>query len=324
MEEKRFAVLIDAENVSPKYIKAILDEMTNHGIVTYKRVYGDWTAQGTIGWKNVVLQNSITPIQQYSYTYGKNASDSAMIIDAMDILYSKNVDGFCLASSDSDFTRLAARLRESGMKVIGMGEKKTPAPFVAACNIFKFLEVISDDEPEIHKESQCKNVPNNKEQEKTGVTKLEIIEQAIHKIINEYGDNNFITVAELGNRLQNRYPDFDVRNYGFTKLSKFVSSINSIEVTQKGNIWYVSEDNSAEDAEKLERTIKYIFDMYGQNGIDLGTLRTKIVERHSDFNTKDYGISKFKTFIGMYPWLKIVDNKVLKCDQNSKNVKEKV
>ena len=274
-EEKRFAVLIDSENVSPKYIKAIMDEMMNYGVVTYKRMYGDWTNPASASWKSVALDNSITPIQQYSYTHGKNASDSAMIIDAMDILYSNHVEGFCIVSSDSDFTRLAARLRESGMLVIGMGEKKTPAAFVAACNVFKNLEIISEYEPEAIQKEAPKTViaAKEKESEKTVTTNLKTIEAAIHRIIDEYGENNQVTIAELGNRLQNRYPDFDVRNYGFTKLSKFVSSITSINVKQNGNIWFVAEENTTESGERLERTIKYIFDMYGQNGINISDLK---------------------------------------------------
>ena len=135
--DRRIAVLIDADNVSGKYVKAILDEISNHGIPTYKRIYGDWTKPQLASWKNVLLNYSITPIQQYSYTVGKNATDAALIIDAMDILYSNNVEGFCIVSSDSDFTKLAARLRESGMYVVGMGEKKTPASFISACEMFK-------------------------------------------------------------------------------------------------------------------------------------------------------------------------------------------
>lgn len=147
--ERRFAVLIDADNVSPKYIKYILDEVSDIGIATYKRIYGDWTDNEKRGWKNVLLDWSVNPIQQYSYTTGKNATDSAMIIDAMDILYSGNVDGFCLVSSDSDFTKLAQRLREAGMFVMGIGEQKTPKPFRAACDTFKLLEIISsEDTPE--------------------------------------------------------------------------------------------------------------------------------------------------------------------------------
>ena len=141
-KDKRLAVLIDADNVSPKYIQYILDELVGDGTITYKRIYGDWTKPSLASWKTTLLGHSILPVQQYGYTTGKNATDSAMIIDAMDILYSGNVEGFCLVSSDSDFTRLAARLRESGMYVVGMGEKKTPLAFIAACNKFKYLEVL--------------------------------------------------------------------------------------------------------------------------------------------------------------------------------------
>ena len=144
MEEKRFAVLIDSENISARYISSILDEMTKYGVVTYKRIYGDWTSAQTTRWKKELLENSIMPIQQFSNTVGKNATDSALIIDAMDILYTGNVDGFCIVSSDSDFTRLASRLRESGMQVIGMGEEKTPRSFRAACSVFTTLEVLVD------------------------------------------------------------------------------------------------------------------------------------------------------------------------------------
>ena len=142
-EDKKFAVLIDADNVSAKYIKYILDEISNYGVATYKRIYGDWTKPSAGSWKEILLENSITPVQQYGYTVGKNATDSAMIIDAMDILYSNHVDGFCIVSSDSDFTKLASRLRESGMLIVGMGEKKTPKPFIAACNQFKYLDVLA-------------------------------------------------------------------------------------------------------------------------------------------------------------------------------------
>ena len=169
MEEKRFAVLIDADNVSSKYIKFILDEISNYGVATYKRIYGDWTKASSTSWKDILLENSVTPIQQYGYTVGKNATDSAMIIDAMDILYSGNVEGFSIISSDSDFTKLAARLRESGMMVVGMGERKTPKPFIAACNQFKYLDVLAETEKSLElEESQAKkkkavgNEKNNK------------------------------------------------------------------------------------------------------------------------------------------------------------------
>lgn len=150
--EDRFALLIDADNVSAKYIKPILDELSKYGNVTYKRIYGDWTKSNSASWKEELLQNSITPIQQFSYTQGKNSTDSAMIIDAMDMLYTSELEGFCLVSSDSDFTKLASRLRESGKMVIGMGEDKTPLPFRKACDIFTVLEVLLEDNT-IEKES---------------------------------------------------------------------------------------------------------------------------------------------------------------------------
>ena len=148
-KDRRFAVLIDADNVSPKYIKYILDEVSDQGVATYKRIYGDWTDISKRSWKEQLLQYSINPIQQYSNTNGKNSTDSAMIIDAMDILYSNHVEGFCLVSSDSDFTKLAQRLRESGMYVLGMGEQKTPSSFRVACDAFKILEVISQNEDDV-------------------------------------------------------------------------------------------------------------------------------------------------------------------------------
>ena len=178
--ERRFAVLIDADNVSPKYIKYILDEVSDVGIATYKRIYGDWTDNEKRSWKNVLLDWSVNPIQQYSYTTGKNATDSAMIIDAMDILYSGNVDGFCLVSSDSDFTKLAQRLREAGMFVMGIGEQKTPKPFRAACDTFKLLEIISsDDAPET-------SVIEN---QKT-ITNIDEIQKAITKLLIENNSQN--------------------------------------------------------------------------------------------------------------------------------------
>ncbi len=169
--DSRFAVLIDAENVSVKYIKIIFDELSKDGIATYKRIYGDWTNPSLISWKSTLLDNSITPIQQYSYTSGKNSTDSAMIIDAMDILYSGKVEGFCLVSSDSDFTRLASRLRESGMSVIGMGESKTPNSFIAACNKFKYLDILSAADEEEGEESPKAEVAKKAAQPKKPVQK---------------------------------------------------------------------------------------------------------------------------------------------------------
>ncbi len=241
--DSRFAVLIDADNVSVKYIKLILDEISKDGVATYKRIYGDWTNPSLVSWKSTLLDNSVLPIQQYSYTTGKNSTDSAMIIDAMDILYSGQVDGFCLVSSDSDFTRLAARLRESGMTVIGMGESKTPNSFIAACNKFKYLDILSaandeDSEEESRAEtgkkasSQKEKKPAAKRQQKPeSQTSLRTIRKALKAIVRENSDeDNWIFIGKVGNILGKRYPDFDVRNYGFTKLTPFLDSLDMFEI----------------------------------------------------------------------------------------------
>lgn len=229
-KDKRIAVLIDADNVSEKYIKYILDEISNHGTPTYKRIYGDWTRPQLAPWKNVLLNYSISPIQQYSYTTGKNSTDAALIIDAMDILYSNNVDGFCIVSSDSDFTKLAARLREAGMYVIGMGEKKTPTPFISACEKFKYLEVLASMASKPAELTSVKEVQRLEEQ-KVGMTSIDKIIDTIKTIIVEISDEDgWAFLGELGSTLNKRYPDFDTRNYGYTKLTPFVSSLNQFEI----------------------------------------------------------------------------------------------
>lgn len=280
--DRRFAVLIDADNISDKYIKVILDEISNDGEATYKRIYGDWTKPALAPWKKVLLEHSVTPIQQYGYTTGKNATDSAMIIDAMDILYSGNVEGFCLVTSDSDFTRLASRLRESGMMVVGMGEQKTPKAFISACNKFKYLDILSGGagvgsdkgrnasrsktaqskpaaKPAPVKPASKAKTPVKAEQElKTDkfkaqdigivpiddedefpvaeVTSLDTIRGAIASIISENSDEDgWVSISDLGNRLLKRYPDFDVRNYGFPKLTPFLKSLKGFEMKSVRN-----------------------------------------------------------------------------------------
>ncbi|MBP1924344.1 uncharacterized LabA/DUF88 family protein [Sedimentibacter acidaminivorans] len=283
VDEKRFAVLIDADNVSAKYIKYILDEISNYGITTYKRIYGDWTKTNTSSWKDVLLENSVTPIQQYGYTVGKNATDSAMIIDAMDILYSGNVEGFCIVSSDSDFTKLSSRLRESGMIVVGMGEKKTPKPFIASCNQFKYLDVLAETEnkslaqekdkitvnlnkeyiktQETNQENEVEFEGNNKWNRNSNVqdkndnvknmTDLNTIKMAVYKMVNEIdADDQSMSMGEVGNRLARRYPDFDVRNYGDTKLSKFLKKFDFLDIHTKGKegtaMWVSIKQNSSQ------------------------------------------------------------------------------
>jgi len=235
MEDKRFAVLIDSDNISSKYVAHILSEMTKYGVITYKRIYGDWTSTQTAKWKNALLEYSITPIQQFSNTVGKNATDSALIIDAMDILYTKNVEGFCIVSSDSDFTRLASRLRESGMDVIGMGEDKTPRSFRAACTVFTNLEILIDQDEEgigqikengdaaaVQSGSAAESGTGTKAKHKVknnNVINKKLIENDITEIINENESKGRDTgLGEIGSRLVKKYSDFDVRNYGYSSL----------------------------------------------------------------------------------------------------------
>ena len=237
--ELRIAILIDADNISDKYIKIIVDEVANIGIATYKRIYGDWTSARLSSWKKVLLEDSIIPIQQYSYTTGKNATDSAMIIDAMDILYSGNVDGYCIVSSDSDFTRLAARLRESGMLVLGMGEEKTPKPFISACNQFKYLDLLYRNQQEEEKKedlataAEAKKSGNSSKQSGSGSRKnkdLKRVRKAINAIIEKFSDEEgWLSSGQLGDQLGKRLPDFDVRNYGYSKLTPFIKSLGNYE-----------------------------------------------------------------------------------------------
>jgi len=232
MDDKRFAVLIDSDNVSAKFIRQILDEVASEGIATYKRIYGDWTSPQQASWKEVLLNNSIMPMQQYSYTTGKNATDSAMIIDAMDILYSGNVEGFFLVSSDSDFTRLATRLRESGMFVVGIGERKAPEAFVSACNKFKYLE---PEEVKDEKHGGEHHGGKKSKEDQVAKTSKAEIGRAIRKILQEKSDEDgLVSTSEIGSILSKRYPDFDVRDYGFNKLTQFIPSFPMFEVQVYG------------------------------------------------------------------------------------------
>lgn len=295
--EMRYAVLIDADNVAAKYTKNILDELSNYGIATYKRVYGDWTRTSLAGWKNMALDNAITPVQQYSYTTGKNATDSAMIIDAMDILYSNNVDGFCIVSSDSDFTRLAIRLRESGKHVIGMGEKKTPKPFSTACNAFKYLEILAEEEVQSNEVDRVE---------------LKTLEEAIIRIIAENANlEEEINIGELGSRLQGRYPDFDVRNYGYSKFSQFLKDFDCLNFRKVGSSILVSQKSKEIDLESVENVLAVIVQTNGSKGYNLGELKKQLCIKIPDFNLKKYGYSKFSRFVENLPDFKIKNNMVM-------------
>jgi uncharacterized LabA/DUF88 family protein len=225
-DDLKLAVLIDADNVPFSNVKGMMEEIAKYGTPTTKRIYGDWTKLPDKGWKSVLLENAITPIQQYGYTTGKNATDSAMIIDAMDILYSDKVDGFCIVSSDSDFTRLATRLRESGMKVIGIGEKKTPNPFIVACDRFIFIEVIEGaKKKKVVSASADDKKKDEKALSKIDVDTIDIIESSIEDIAE---DDGWAFLGDVGNLIVKKKPEFDPRNYGFSKLTPLMKSLTHL------------------------------------------------------------------------------------------------
>ena len=221
------AVLIDGDNIPSANVKEMMEEIAKYGNPTIKRIYGDWTKPALAKWKNLLLENAITPIQQYGYTTGKNATDSAMIIDAMDILYSGKVNGFCLVSSDSDFTRLATRLREAGMQVIGIGEKKTPNPFIVACDKFIYIEILKNqslgDEPG---ESGTTAAPKEKF-DKITPKDIKLIASTINDLAD---DDGWAFLGDVGSLLQKKQPNFDSRNYGFQKLTPLIKSLNKFDI----------------------------------------------------------------------------------------------
>ncbi|MBK20855.1 MAG: Maebl [Flavobacteriales bacterium] len=222
------AVLIDGDNIPSAHVKEMMEEITKYGNPSIKRIYGDWTRPGLNKWKNLLLENAITPIQQYGYTSGKNATDSAMIIDAMDILYSGKVNGFCLVSSDSDFTRLATRLKEAGMQVIGIGEKKTPNPFIVACDRFIYIEILKKKSEEKVENKDTNELIIDK------ITKKEI--QLISTTIKDLSDDDgWAFLGDVGSLLQKKRPNFDSRNYGFEKLTPLIKSIGKFEIEQREN-----------------------------------------------------------------------------------------
>ena len=241
VKELKLAVLIDADNVPYSNVKGMMEEITKFGTPTTKRIYADWTRPNANGWKNVLLEHAITPIQQYSYTSGKNSSDSALIIDAMDLLYSGKLDGFCIVSSDSDFTRLAIRLRESGMKVIGIGEQKTPKPFISACDRFIFIEVLdgaikkkiakpavaaSEIKKVVEKEvTKTAEKTTPKPLNKIDEDSIQLIESTIEDIAD---DDGWAFLGDVGNLVVRKKPEFDSRNYGFAKLTPMLKSLTDI------------------------------------------------------------------------------------------------
>jgi len=226
IKDIKLAVLIDGDNIPSKYIKEMMEEIAKYGTPTIKRIYGDWTKPQLGKWKSILLENAITPIQQYGYTVGKNATDSAMIIDAMDILYSEKVDGFCLVSSDSDFTRLATRLREEGLVVYGIGEKKTPNPFIVACDKFIYLEIL---------ETEDDNQDGIRTHKKVKLDKItpKVIQLLKNSVSDAADEDGWAFMGDVGSLLLKKQPNFDARNFGFQKLTQLFKSLKQFEIEQR-------------------------------------------------------------------------------------------
>ncbi|MCG8575116.1 MAG: NYN domain-containing protein [Flavobacteriales bacterium] len=223
-KDMKLAVLIDGDNIPSKYVKEMMEELAKYGTPTIKRIYGDWTKPQLSKWKSILLEHAINPIQQYSYTSGKNATDSAMIIDAMDILYSEKVNGFCLASSDSDFTKLATRIREAGLTVYGIGEKKTPDPFIVACDKFIYLEILQPNTPKKGEESKDRKV------DKISPKLIRLLKNSVKDAA---GEDGWAFLGDVGSLILKKQPNFDSRNFGFDKLTPLFQSLKEFEIEQR-------------------------------------------------------------------------------------------
>ena len=279
MEDLRIALLIDGDNISAKYLNSILDELTEVGLVNIKRIYGDWTRPEMHSWGKELLNRSITPMQQFNNVSGKNATDSALIIDAMDILYNKDVDAFAIVSSDSDFTRLASRLAESGKTVIGMGEAKTPDSFRNACTRFVSLE-------NLH--SSHGDIPTKSDLTQRGV------EHVIAKTIRDNENSGKATsLAEVGNRLRKKYPDFDVRSFGYSYLSTFIEDMPRFELIRENSLVTVTLVDPESKKSRVEAFIVEQLRQRDGRSMTMNELSNLVYENIPDFKLKDLGYSQF-------------------------------
>ncbi|WP_201780288.1 NYN domain-containing protein [Acetobacterium bakii] len=309
MSENNIALLIDVDNVSAKYVKSIFDELNAFGTVSIRRIYGNW--KRTYGWnEDMLLEYSIQPIQQFDYTKGKNATDMAMVIDAMDILYTHKIDVFCIVTSDSDFTKLAMRLRESQAYVIGMGESKTPLALTKACNKFFHLDLIASDEPKIVEIAEP--VPNEKNPEikdtiESNVTPISQIQESI---LNMIAESDCLTLGEVGSSLGKLFTDFDVRNYGYTKLSVFIrEEFPKIRLEEKDGSFFVKMKNDVDITTVKNEIIEIIKSNRGAIG-NLSIIYNALKAKHSHFNLKDYGYSRFSSLLRSIDEISVDGNKV--------------
>ena len=299
-KEKRIALLIDAENTSVKYIDSIFMELKNYGMVTYKRMYGDFTSKTLTEWNHKALTYAVDPIQQPRYSTAKNAADIMLVIDAMDIMYTKYVDMFCIVSSDSDFTRLVNRISEEGIEVIGMGKSDASKTLKAACTIFKNLDIIG--EPDVEETSGSaksgsgrKSGSTNTNLEKN-ITPIRDIQKSMAEIVRENENQGDRTgLGGLKSSIQRIYKDFDERNYGYSSMSKFVQALDDFELTQERSTVYVSLKHEQTSENRVK---EYIRDILKKGPMELGMMGQLLHNMFPDFDIKKYGYSQLRTFVG--------------------------
>ena len=329
MEEKRFALLIDAENTSAKYIGTILDELKKCGIVTYQRMYGDFSKQQMAEWNKKTLEYAIVPVMQPRYSTSKNAADIMLVIDSMDILYGNTVDGFCIVSADSDFTRLASRLREAGKYVIGMGNSRASKSFITACNEYKFLDKIAEEEIEkdvekdhkkeleidtgnkqnmeqkssnldsVLKQAELVSESDDTLKEKSSITPLNKIKSEINNIIQVNDNSGLCThLSSLKSTLQKKYSDFDERNYGYNSMKKFIQEATKFKVKQNNTTVIVVRDNDHnEEIKDMNQIVEEYIRQLANKGIELGALGNRIKENYPSFKYKDLGYSRLSAYV---------------------------
>lgn len=300
MEERKYALLIDAENTSPKYVDVIISELKKYGIITYQRMYGDFTNPDLAGWNKKALKYAIVPIQQSRYSTAKNAADIMLVIDAMDILYQDKTDGFCIVTSDSDFTRLVSRLREEGKSVIGMGKSDASKTFIAACDEYKFLDKIVDDEAKADKPA-----------EKDSITPIGEIKSAINNLLQECENNG--EPANLGmvkSNLQRLYPDFDERNYGYNAMMKFITEATKFKIVKQGSTILVVRGGQGTSVNVEESVQQYIIRKAEQT-IKLEILGQQLHEHFPDFKYKDYGYARLSRYVSSIEGVQIDSNNIV-------------
>lgn len=313
MDEKKIALLIDAENTSVKYIDALIEELKKYGVITFQRMYGDFSNTRLDGWNKKALEYAIVPIQQPIYTSGKNAADIMLVIDAMDTLYRKNVDIFCLVSADSDFTRLANRLREDGIFVIGMGPSNASKTFVNACNKYTFLDKIIDekDEPEDSKKedssiSKSETAPNTVDEEKDAITPIADIKGVINLLVVEAENKEErANLSSAKTRIQRLYPDFDERNYGYTSFKKFIEEeATKFKIIQEERNSYIVRKNSGSNINLEQKVLEYIKSR-AKSDVSLGALGKELRGQFPQFKYKDFGYSSLSKYISSLDGIEI-------------------